>query len=814
MRRIDGWSLQRRLLGGLLCLLALIALVFYFALATYATRAADRAFDQILLASALSMADGVQVEDGEVAVDLPYSSLAILASGRRDRIFYRVSAPDGQLVTGYAGLLESPATVAARVPRFVDGRYLDTSVRAVVLGRLVSDPDGPLVTIVVAHSRDERRALAAGIFANAFVPLLLVTLAAGALIWFAVRRALAPLATIEALVRGRGPENLEPIAAPAPAEVRQLLDTLNQFMARLKVNLALMQTFLADAAHQIRTPLATLRAQADIAIEEEDPASLPAYVRKIHRHAVQVSQVTNQLLSHTMVTHRGQVAAREPVDLLPLLRRVARRAEAGGDSPPIAIGTDGPDAAIVIGDRITLAEAFTNLIDNAGRYAGRDRPIEITLATSATRVEVDFADRGPGIPDAEKPRVLERFVRGSAGRTTAGSGLGLAIVQAVVASHDGTLALLDRPGGGLLVRLTFPRQSRERPGRVARAGALAGALALLLPASAALAQHYPALGEAAARLLIHSATDRPLIEPLLRDFQAANRDIAIDFVDMQSQEVFDSVVTPGPGGPPDLAVSSAVDLQVKLVNDGWAQRHVSPATLLLPAWANWRDETFGFTLEPAVIVYARDRLPAAEVPRSRPQLLRLLQAQPDRFRRRIATYDIGESGLGYLFASQDSILDSQFWRLAVTLGGASARLLPTSGKILDAVAAGEVLLGYNVLGSYALARQQAGAPIGISLPRDYTLWLTRTILIPRAAGNPTTAKLFVDYLLSARGQAVLAAVPGLRPILRPGSDQADFPPERAASAQPITVGPALLTFLDRMKRERFLADWNAALRPP
>lgn len=758
------------------------------------------------------MADGVQLDGERVVVDLPYAALAILATGRRDRIFYRISAPDGRLVTGYAGLLAAALPTASREPHFVDGRFRGTAIRGVLLERLVADASGPMVSIVVAHSRDERRALATGIFANAFVPVLLVTLAAGAAIWFAVRHALAPLATIERLVRGRGPENLEPIAAPAPAEVHQLLGALNQFMARLKANLALTQTFLADAAHQIRTPLATLRAQADLAVEEDDAAALRTYVGKIHRSAALVSQVTNQLLSHTMVAHRGQVGARERLDLLPLLRQVARRAEAGGSSAPVEIAADG--AAEIDGDPITLTEAFSNLLDNAARYAGHEQPISIRVGSTPTQIVVEVADRGPGIADADKPRVLERFVRGNAVKATAGSGLGLAIVKAVLDSHEGTLALLDRPGGGLLVRLGFPPARGRRGMSPALLLAMLASLVLPRSALAAEARLYPAADGESARILIHAATDRPVIEPLLRDFQAAQTHVAIEFADMQSLEVYESVAHRGERPAPDIAISSAMDLQAKLVNDGWAQRHVSRETLLLPAWANWRDEAFGFTLEPAVIVYARDRLPASEVPRSRPELIRLLQTQPERFRNGVATYDIGVSGLGYLFASQDSVLSSQFWQLAVALGGVGAWLVPTSAEILDAVAGGEVLIGYNVLGSYALARQDAGAPIGIVMPRDYTLWLTRVALIPRAARDPTTAKLFVDHLLSARGQAALSEAPGMRPILRGDSNQADFPPDQSASAQPITLGPALLTFLDQLKRERFLADWTAALQPP
>ena len=145
MHRIEGWSLQRRLLGGLSCILALIAAGLYFLLAGYAARAADRAFDQLLLASALSVADSVQVDEaGAIAVDLPYASLAILATGRRDRIFYRIAAPDGGLVTGYADLAAACRPRRRHGPRFADATYLGAPVRAVVLGRLVADAGGPL----------------------------------------------------------------------------------------------------------------------------------------------------------------------------------------------------------------------------------------------------------------------------------------------------------------------------------------------------------------------------------------------------------------------------------------------------------------------------------------------------------------------------------------------------------------------------------------------------------------------------------------------------------------------------------------------
>lgn len=822
--------MERRLLLGLLGVLALVALGLFFMLGDYARRASDQAYDRLLQASALTVADAVQVVDGEITVDLPYAALAILATDRRDRVFYGVTAPDGRLITGYPGLAEQLPPARAEQPRFLDLVYHEAPLRAAVLGRFIAVAGGgSWVTIVVAHTRDERASLATTILASAFAPVILIVLAAGALIWFGVRHALAPLAAIEGAIRARESSDLSPITLAAPAEVRQLLATLNHFMARLQGTLAIMQRFLADAAHQIRTPLATLRAQAELAVEEEDAARLRSYVHKIHRNAALASQVTNQLLSHTMVAHRGQQAPHQQVELVPVLQQVAHHVEMGGSGPPIELdlrGLDGP--ATLRGDPITLREAFTNLLDNARLYAGDQYPVQIRVLglPEAHRLRVEVADRGPGIPDADKPRVLERFARGSAGSQVPGSGLGLAIVKAVAEAHRAELALLDRPGGGLIVRLDFPLPAIDRPG--AGTGLALACLLLVLgpllvlglatgPAGAAEPVLYPAIEPEQARLRIHAATDQAAMQPLLLDFQVANPGIAIEYLNQDTNELFDCVATGDPAIVPDVAISSAMDLQVKLVNDGLTQPYVSEQTLRLPAWANWRNEAFGFTLEPAVIVYREGMLAAGEVPRTRGELARLLQAAPARFRQRVATYDIARSGVGYLFATQDSVLSSQFWRLVLALGEASTQLMTASGDILRAVEAGEVLLGYNVLGSYARARQLAGAPIGIVLPTDYTLVMARVAVIPKAARRVALARIFLDYLLSARGQAVVATIPGFQQVaaLEAPREQAGWP---LAAAQgplhPIPLGLPLLVFLDDLKRSRFLASWAVAIHPP
>ncbi|WP_209879342.1 sensor histidine kinase [Azospirillum soli] len=819
-RRGKSYSLRRRLLIGLFAALAVLAAVLYLFVESYARRAADSAFDRLLLASALSIADTVRVQDGRFQVDLPYSAFDILAMARRDRIFYRISAPDGTLITGYDDLPVGKPRGDAAAPRFADASYRGMALRVAVLTRFVAQPGlSGRVTIAVAQTREERNALAGDILVNAFLPIALAVLAGAGLIWFGVRRALAPLGSLERIIRDRNAHDLSPIAMPPPEEVSQLVQAINQLMGRLKTNLDTMQMFLADAAHQIRTPLASLRLQAELAADEEDPQALRRIALRVHRNAVEASQLTSQLLNHAMVMHRSEVLDREPVDLGALMMQVAQRAQAVAGTA-IRLEVDGAVVSPTIqGDPITLREALTNLVDNAVKYAGPSGPIDVRLTAGpdGEGLRVEIADHGPGIPDGEKAAVLERFGRGSSSTGVSGSGLGLAIVRSVAEAHGAALSLLDRPGGGLIVRLDFPvtepaAPASARPGAAYPGAAVSVAFALLAlfwgtTAQAGSTTLYPAPGGERLRLSILGATDLPAMEPLILDFQQTRPEVAIHYTDLNSSELY-TAIAEGQRTDADLLISSAVDLQVKLVNDGHTRPHRSEVTVMLPDWANWRDEAFGFTFEPAVIVYNRALVPETEVPHSRDALIRLLREKGADYRRRVATYDASFSGIGYLFATQDSVLFSQFWQLVAMLGQVDARLACCTGDILDLVERGEVLIAYNMLGSYAKARAASGAPIGIVLPEDYTQVISRVAVIPRAAPRPDLAGDFIDYLLSPRGQGVVGGRSGLYAL------SAELRSKSGGPLQPIALSPALLAFLDKSKRERFLQQWEAAIHLP
>jgi two-component system sensor histidine kinase TctE len=828
--KAEGYSLRKRLLIRLFGTLALLTAGLFAFVDAYAQRAADSAYDQLLQAAALSIADTIRVESGQIAVDLPYSSLSILAMARRDRIFYRIDAPGGGLVTGYGDLPVTLRDGGDRDTRFQNATYRDMPIRVAVLDRLIAHPQlAGWVRIVVAQTREERESLARRILTNAFLPIALAVLVGGGLIWFGVRQALAPLASLERSIRARQPHDFRPIEIPPPAEVSQLVHAINSLLTRLHGNLDTMQTFLADAAHQIRTPLASLRLQAELAADEDDPESLRRSVGRIHRNAVEASQLTSQLLSHAMVIHRSEALEPEAIDLAALLDHVVQRARPISDEVQIRLDIDGEiDQAMIAGDPISLHEAMTNLVDNAVKYAGQGGDVTVRLSPrpGGEGLLVDVSDHGPGIPDAEKGKVLQRFGRGSAGVGTTGSGLGLAIVKAVVDAHGGALHLLDRPGGGLIVRLEFPRPAVPAGGTYKRAGnvlpvlltVLAASLPVLLsssPIHALEASIYPAPAGEQEVLHIDAATDRSLMEPLILDFQRLAPGVTISYLELSTRELYDR--TESGNTSADLIISSASDLQVKLINDGFSRPYESAATQGLPDWANWRDEAFGFTFEPAVMVYNRDLVPESEVPRSRNDLIRLIRENAARYSRRVATYDAATSGIGYLFATQDSVLFSQYWQLMVTLGSAQARLACCTGDILEMIERGEVLIAYNMLGSYARARMLAGARIGIVLPEDYTLVMSRVAIISARARRVDLAGRFIDYLLSRRGQEIIANQSILF-ALAP-----DIPGEATATGVktatngpviPITLSPALLVFLDKAKRESFLRQWHLAFQIP
>jgi iron(III) transport system substrate-binding protein len=340
------------------------------------------------------------------------------------------------------------------------------------------------------------------------------------------------------------------------------------------------------------------------------------------------------------------------------------------------------------------------------------------------------------------------------------------------------------------------------------AARLIATLALLLAATATRAfeieEHraYPATAPQRAVLRIISTADLAVFDPILRAFLSAHPGLAIDYTVTGTSDLMQAIHDDGAAF--DLAISSAMDLQTKLVNDGFALTHASPATAALPVWAAWRGQLFAFTQEPAVVVVSNAAFAPGEVPANRDELITLLRENPDRFRDRIGTYDVRRSGFGYLMATQDSRNSEAFWRLMEVMGRLDARLYCCSGDMIADVASGRLALAYNVLGSYAASQLGSDSGFRIVEMEDFVNVMLRTVLIPSGARNTDDARAMVDFLVTLNRRPDLVATSGL-----PAVDAAAF--QANSSLRPIRFGPGLLVFLDQLKQRNFLRSWESSL---
>ncbi|MCA1998716.1 MAG: ABC transporter substrate-binding protein [Hyphomicrobiales bacterium] len=316
-------------------------------------------------------------------------------------------------------------------------------------------------------------------------------------------------------------------------------------------------------------------------------------------------------------------------------------------------------------------------------------------------------------------------------------------------------------------------------------------------------------------LTLDTATDLAAFQPLILAFQREEPDVTIRYREMVTNTLFERVRQECADGRrnADLVITSSVDHLVVLANEGCARAHRSAETLAAPAWTRWRDEIFGFTFEPAVIVYNRALMAREEVPRTRLALIELMREQPVRLAGRIGGYDIARSGIGYLFAAFDARNALVYGRLIEGFGRLNLVTRCCSGDLIQELAEGRLHLAYNLLGSYAYAAQRQGAPIGIVLPEDYVLVLSRGAMIPVRGGEPALARRFLDFLLSPRGQKVVREEAFFFDVSGavPEGVEAAAPVLDAGNIRPIVIGPGLLPMQDRARRIRFLREWAKAI---
>lgn len=451
-------SLRRKLLAWLLAPLLLLwsagALVAYFMAASFA----NLAYDRSLLDSTRSLAEQVMLVNDTATVELPSVALNILLSEENDQVFFKVMGRKNNLLDGDASLPDPPPGGVPGKPLFHDGQVHGKTVRIASLYFLLpGDNSGQPALVQVAETLNKRHFLAGEILVGMIMPQLALILLAALIVWLGIERGLAPLEPLREEIASRSHRDLRPVKEmEAPQEVGPLIHAINELMQRLSLALDAQQRFIADAAHQLRTPLAGLKSQIALALDQRDPEQLQLALRQLNTSSERTIRLVNQMLALARVEpEAAKTADLRALDLNLLVRDVAREWAPRALKKDIDLGFEADQETLIVeADEFRLKMLLDNLLDNAIRYSPPGSRVTVrTKGRGEKSLEVE--DNGPGIPATEHGLVFERFYRGQHGEE--GSGLGLAIVNEVAHLHNARIELDSASDGhGTSVKILFP----------------------------------------------------------------------------------------------------------------------------------------------------------------------------------------------------------------------------------------------------------------------------------------------------------------------------------------------------------------------
>ena len=452
-----GFSLKRQLLWWLLLPQLLLWLIGGFLAFRVALNYAEKTIDQSLTQSVNALARQVKPLGSGLLVDFPKAAQAVLEQDPKDRLAYMVSSPPGSFLLGNTQL-PGPDGIATQQPDNVPVLYqIILNGKAMRVASIeLPFGDGPTeqrMRVQVAKSLAVQQAIARELVQDVLFPLLLLGAVLGVLMYTGIRRGLSPLARLEAQLANRNAASLTPIElTQAPQEVHSLALALNQLLTTLRRSMSQEKRFLNDAAHQLRTPLAGLISQTEMAMQEHEPHAVHARLNKVHKSAQRSAHLVHQLLS--LARTEAEVTP-VPVDVAALAREVAREWTPRALAAGIDLGYEGEDHLQVRADRVLLREALNNLIDNALLYCPHSASVTLRVrAIGSGHCVLEVEDNGPGVAAADLNHLFERFWRAS--EMPGGCGLGLAIVAEIAQRHGGSVQALSLAPQGLRVRLTLP----------------------------------------------------------------------------------------------------------------------------------------------------------------------------------------------------------------------------------------------------------------------------------------------------------------------------------------------------------------------
>jgi two-component system sensor histidine kinase TctE len=420
--------------------------------------------DRTLLASARSIAERIQVNSDTLDVVIPPAALEMFETGYHDRVYYRITRSKGDALVAGSGDLPDPAQpVSPLMSIFYEATFRGDPVRLVAIRQpLLGGAAADSVLVVVGETLTARAHMAADLWIHSLLQQGLLVLIVAVFVWYGLARGLRPLLRLREEVLERPPDELRPFSAEAlQSELQPLVAALNQYVERLRSQIAAQRRFIANAAHQLRTPLTILATQAAYASRTQNVAEKDEALDAIHGNARDMARLANQLLTLSSVERDAQGRRSERVDLVAVARRALESQVTHALSRNMDLGFDpAPAAAPVLGDPTLLQEMVVNLVDNALRYTPVGGVVTVGIESAESGGEpgwrLTVRDNGLGIAPGERARVFERFYR-VLGSEAEGSGLGLAIAREIAEASGGTIALASGPDDrGLLVVITLP----------------------------------------------------------------------------------------------------------------------------------------------------------------------------------------------------------------------------------------------------------------------------------------------------------------------------------------------------------------------
>lgn len=465
LRQPRTWGLKRALIGTLIPVLGCVFALELFLAARSLYDQTNAAYDRSLAGAIKAIDANISTESGGLAVELPYRMLEFFELTASGAVYFRVATEDGLVEIGHADLPAPPGALISRRPAFYDATYFGEPMRIGAYARPLAKPlyghfdaNAPQrIVIQVAEAVSSREAFRHEMLIQLIGRDLLLVLLGGGALALGILLAMRPLDRVKRDLMKRSSDDLTPVDSGAvPVEVRPLVHALNSHIRRFASLAEAQRHFLDDASHQLRTPLAVLRAQVDYALRERDPTEVRKALTAMAEGIERATHVTNQFLSLARAQDAGaadRALLNGPDDLAAIAERVARNLLPIARERKLDFGFEAPAAPIFAhADSLMLGEALSNLAHNAIRHSPPGGTVTVYAGRDAGAVWIGVDDNGPGIPQSACAEMGQRF----AGRSPSTGGLGLAIAKATAMAHHGKLVLgVPASGVGLSARIVM-----------------------------------------------------------------------------------------------------------------------------------------------------------------------------------------------------------------------------------------------------------------------------------------------------------------------------------------------------------------------